>query len=280
MPAPLTPAAPLLSRWEWELRTAAAAARAAGELLLDYRCRGTEAREKADRSLVTDADLASEVLLLDALRAEFPGDAILSEEAGASGAGARRWIVDPLDGTTNFSRGLPFFAVSLALWEDGAPAVGAVYLPVLDELFLAARDAPATLNGAPIRVSAVGAVPEAMVNVYFDRRERLEAGLEIYARVARACEGRVKTLGSTASLLCYVACGRLDALIKNGTKLPDYAAGMLVLERAGGRVTDFAGRAPGDAADSLLATNSRLHAQLAEIIHASAPGGARKARTE
>jgi myo-inositol-1(or 4)-monophosphatase len=254
-----------MSRYARELATAVEAARAAAEIQLSLRGRvGT--REKADRSLVTEADLASEEAILPRLRAAFPDDSILSEEAGESGPNSgRQWIVDPLDGTTNFSRGQPIFAVSIALWEDGAPAVGVVLIPVLDELFTATRDVDALLNGQPIRVSGVGSVREAMINCYFDRHGLLEPGLRVFNQVARACEGRVKILGSTASMLCFVACGRLDAQMRNKTNLWDFAAGALVLERAGGIITDFQEQPLLRTGQSLLGTNGSIHAELAEI---------------
>jgi myo-inositol-1(or 4)-monophosphatase len=250
-----------------ELAVAAAAARAAGQVLREYREGGFAVREKADRTLVTDADLAAEAAILGHLRGAFPADALLAEESAPETAPEGRcWIVDPLDGTTNFSRGLPQFCVSIALWEDGAPVVAALYLPVLDELFTATADGAARLNGRELRVSATEQLSEAMVNVYFDRRDGLEEGLRVFARVARACEGRVKVMGSTAALLCYVAAGRLDAFVRTTTRIWDFAAGALVLERAGGRVTDFGGAPLRRTGQSLLATNGRLHEALASVL--------------
>lgn len=241
-------------------------------MLLARRRAGFSVREKADRTLLTDADLAAEQVLLDRLHAVFPDDAVLSEEAGDFGLqSGRRWIIDPLDGTTNFAQGLPFFAVSVALWEGDEPRVGVVYLPVLDEEFAAQWGAPATLNNQPIRVSPVQALSDAMVNIYFDRRNHLEAGLRLFTEVARACEGRVKVLGSTASLLCYVACGRLDGYLRNRTRLWDFAAGGLILEQAGGRVTDFDGEPLRRSGQSLLASNGTIHDALREV--ASGAGG-------
>jgi myo-inositol-1(or 4)-monophosphatase len=255
------------SSYALELHTAISAARSAGSILQSYRTRDRlQIAEKADRSLVSAADLASEKEILTRLHASFPNDAILSEEAGETlGEGKRRWIVDPLDGTTNFSHRLPFSAVSIALWEGQVPIVAALYLPVLDELFTATADGPASLNGVEIRVSKTARVADAMINVYFDRHRYLQPGLDTFRRVATACEGRVKTMGSTASMLCYVACGRLDAFVRNSTRVWDFAAGKLVLERAGGKLTDF-DEAPLTASDqSLLATNASLHEELAAV---------------
>jgi myo-inositol-1(or 4)-monophosphatase len=250
-----------------ELIIAEEAARAAGGVLRELRGRGLNVREKADRSLVTDADLAAEAEVLGRLQEAFPQDGILSEEAGLFGpTGGRQWIVDPLDGTSNYARGLPFFTVSIALWDGGRPAVAALYMPVMDELFLATRETESTLNGEPIRVSRIGAIEDAMINVYFDRHERLEEGLETFRRVALRCEGRVKTIGSSASLLCYVACGRLDGFIRNRIKVWDFAAGILVAQQAGATVTDFDGEPLVRTGQSLLATNGLIHAQLSEAI--------------
>jgi len=257
-----------------ELAVARTAALAAGEVLRDYRraARSPGAlgvREKEDRTLVTAADLAAEAEILRLLRQSFPDDRILAEETGALGSPSdREWIVDPLDGTTNFSRGLPFFAVSIAMWEAGEPVAAAVYLPVLDELFTACRGGAALLNGEEIRVSGVASLQEAMVNVYFDRHHLLEPGLDLMRRIALSCEGRVKNMGSTASMLCYVASGRLDALVRNSTRKWDFAAGLLILERAGGRLTDFLGHPLRESGQSLLATNGRIHAGLREIVQA------------
>lgn len=263
----MIPAAfPTASAYQRELALAVETAQNAGRLLLEMRRTDLRRRLKADRSLVTEADLAAEERILRQLRDHFPEDALLSEESGPIGPAARRcWIVDPLDGTTNYSRGLPFFAVSIALWDDGQPAVGVVYLPVLEELFVAARDTPATLNGLPIRVSETERLEDAVVNTYFDRHERLLEGLDVFRRVAISCEGRVKCYGSTASMLAYVACGRVDGLVRNTTRIWDFAAGLLIAARAGGRVTDFEERPLERSGQSLLATNGRIHAALARV---------------
>lgn len=250
-----------------ELKTATRAAETAGEVLREMRGQVLNAREKSDRTLVTDADAAAEAEILNLLRDEFPEDAILSEEEGDVGPESDRlWIVDPLDGTTNYSHELPFFATSIALWIAGEPVVGVVYLPVLDELFAAVRGGGATLNGQEIAVSDVASVEQAMLNCYFDRRNLLDDGLALFDRVARRSEGRVKVMGSTASLLCYVACGRLDGSIRNTTKIFDFAAGALVLEEAGGALTDFEGQPLRTTGQSLLATNARIHAELRDIV--------------
>lgn len=252
-----------------ELETAVAAARAAGAIQLELMGRvGT--REKADRSLVTEADLASEREILPRLRDTFPQDNLLSEESGITGpTSGRQWIVDPLDGTTNYSRGLPVFAVSIALWEDDEPAVGVVYIPALNELFTATRDGDAYLNGQPIHVSSIDRVRDSMINCYFDRHGMLEPGLNVFQAVARNCEGRVKIIGSSASMLCWVACGRIEAQMRNKTHLWDFAAGALVLQRAGGRLTDFDEQPLKRTGQSLLGTNGLIHAELGAIARAA-----------
>lgn len=263
------------SAYGQELEVAERAAREAGQVLRAYQGGWLNVQEKRDRSLVTDADLAAEQVVLGCLREAFPEDNILSEETGVTGpSSGRQWIVDPLDGTTNFSRGLPFFAVSIALWVEGEPAMGVVYLPVLDELFSAASDTKALLNGREIGVSAVETVEAAMINCYFDRHNRLEPGLEVFRQVARRCEGRVKIMGSSASMLCYVACGRIEAQVRNSTNLWDFAAGLVVLQQAGGRVTDFHEQPLRRSGQSLLGTNGRVHAELAALARDAGSGPA------
>jgi myo-inositol-1(or 4)-monophosphatase len=249
-----------------EVETAKRLAHSGASVLMAHWGRVLRTERKSDGSIVTEADLEAERTILGRLREVFPEDAVSSEECGDAGAPSNRlWVVDPLDGTTNFSRGLPFFAVSVALWEGGVPVAAAVCLPAFEETFAATIDGPAMLNDEEIRVSEVESASAAMVNAYFDRHGRLEDGLEVFRRVALACEGRVKVMGSTASLLCYVACGRLDGFVRNWTKVWDFAAGALILRQAGGRATDFDEQPLVRTGQSLLATNGRIHAALAKV---------------
>jgi myo-inositol-1(or 4)-monophosphatase len=249
-----------------ELEFAVETARLCGDLILRYRSEGFVVRDKPDRTVVTEADLASDALIRERIQAAYPGDSVLTEESGfTGGSSGRQWIIDPLDGTSNYSRGHPVYCVSIALWDAGEPAVGVVFLPTLGEMYAASGDTPATLNGKEIRVSGVSETRRAMINCYFDRQRMLEHGLRLFTRIARVCDGRVKITGSTAAMLCWVAAGRLDAQVKNSVHIWDYAAGILVLERAGGAVTDFAGDPLRTDGQSIVASNPLLHEELRRV---------------
>ncbi|MBI2190844.1 MAG: inositol monophosphatase [Planctomycetes bacterium] len=250
-----------------QLEIAIVAAREAGGILLRHRRQHLEVMTKRDGSLVSQADLASEEAILELLRPRFPDYGLLTEERGTVRDAPDQpcWVVDPLDGTTNYVHGLPFFAVSIALRHHGNALLGVVYLPLLDELFTAVPGRPAQLNARPIRVSEARVLDQALLDVYLDRhggQAKIGEGLKLLEFVITSCGGKFKNLGSTASILCYVAAGRLDGYLKNGAKIWDVAAGALVLEQAGGRFTDFAGGVWGSRDDTLAASNGLLHPHL------------------
>jgi myo-inositol-1(or 4)-monophosphatase len=230
-----------------ELRDAcAAAARLGGEVLRARfgRRRTIEYKGQGGIDLVTDADRASEAALLEFLGARFPGAAVLAEESGASGdaAAALRFIVDPLDGTTNYAHGLPHFAVNVAVEDARGLAAGATYDPLRDELFLSARGEGATLGGEPIAPTREGDLSRALLCTGFpyDVQQAPEAPLAIFAAyLARA--RAIRRLGSAALDLAYVACGRLDGFWEMKLKPWDLAPGILLVREAGGLVADFAG---------------------------------------
>ncbi len=229
-----------------ELEFAGTIAAQAGRLLMDRYERVGRIDHKSARDVVTEVDHLSEALILDAIRARFPGDAILAEESGqhhrrdgsnATSAAGRTWVVDPLDGTVNYANGIPFFCVSVALVVDGRPAVGVVYDPSRGESFAATVDGPATLHGRPIRVSD---------------KERLSDYVVSLALSGRAATTRVRnirrsiriprSMGAAALALAYVANGRFDAFIQSsGLSTWDIAAAGLIAERAGAVVTDLSG---------------------------------------
>jgi myo-inositol-1(or 4)-monophosphatase len=229
----------------------------------------THAPERKGRiDLVTEYDRRSERLLLDALKARFPGHAILAEESGDHPAASRvRWIVDPLDGTTNFSHNYPFFCVSIAAEIDGKLAAGAIYDPVRDELFAAARGLGATLNGVPIRVSPIDRVSDALLVTGFpyDVREHPERSVPLFQAFLMRAQG-IRRDGSAALNLCYLACGRFDGFWENSLSPWDMAAGVLIVREAGGRVTDYDGRAFELSARRILASNGRIHDEMMGIL--------------
>jgi myo-inositol-1(or 4)-monophosphatase len=226
--------------------------------------------------LVTEYDKRSERCLLDHIRRRFPGDAVLAEESGAhaaAGPGAARWIVDPLDGTTNFAHNYPFFAVSVGAEVDGRLAAGAVYDPVRDEMFSAAVGHGAMLNGTPIRTSAVATVGDALLVTGFPYsvREHPETILPLFEAFLLRAQG-VRRDGSAALNLCYLACGRFDGMWESHLNPWDVAAGALIVREAGGFVTDYAGGEFRLDGRQILASNGSLHEEMRAILSAAMGG--------
>jgi myo-inositol-1(or 4)-monophosphatase len=249
------------------LRDAAARfARASGAVLRDGWGRTHHPELKRRVDLVTDYDRRSEALLLEAIAREFPGDAVLAEESGVRAvAGARvRWIVDPLDGTTNFAHNYPFFCVSVGVEVDGTLAAGAVYDPVRDELFAAAAGAGATLNGAPIHVSSIAHVQEALLITGFPY-EHPELSLPLFGAFLVRAQG-VRRDGSAALNLCYLACGRFDGFWEDDLSPWDMAAGTLIAREAGGVVTAYDGGPFELDGRQILGSNGHIHEEMREIL--------------
>ena len=253
-----------------ELRAAEAIARTAGLHILRESQRELEISTKGKNDLVTNVDRSTERLIIELLGRSFPNDAVLGEESGHSSQGAttsRRWIIDPIDGTINFAHGIPLFCVSIGFAVDGVSQVGVIYDPSRDELFSAARGQGAHLNGSPIEVSDVDRLADAMLVTGFplESSPTFEATLtqfEILTRQARS----IRRLGSAAIDLAYVAAGRLDAFWEYGLKPWDTAAGYLLVNEAGGRVTDLGGDSFSVASPSLLASNRYVHEELLQAI--------------
>ncbi|MGH6689917.1 MAG: inositol monophosphatase family protein [Gammaproteobacteria bacterium] len=252
-----------------ERRLAIEAARAAGELL---RGELTGARriafKGAPTNLVTEMDARAEELILGRLRAAFPDDAILAEESGAAaGPSGRRWIVDPLDGTTNYAHGLPLFGVSIALEVAGRIEVGVVYDPVHEELYVAERGAGASVNDRRLAVSAVPTLDESLVATGFpyNIRETADNNLAEYAAFSLRAQG-VRRLGSAVLYLAWVAAGRLDGYWELRTGPWDVAAGSLLVEEAGGRVTGVDGAPVDIDKPSVLASNGLVHDEMLNVL--------------
>jgi myo-inositol-1(or 4)-monophosphatase len=257
-------------------REAAQIARVAGEILRDRFGQPHDVRFKGTIDLVTEADQAAEDFIADRLRAVCPEHDLLCEEGsvGATAGSAYRWVVDPLDGTTNFAHGLPTFAVSIALEDAGVPVVGVVYDPMRDELFIARKGSGATLNGAPIQVSAVDQLIASILVTGFSydfarRAQQAEVWRDFLIRVQA-----IRQTGSAALNLCYIAAGRLDGYWERGISPWDVAAGAVMVTEAGGTVTDMRGGAFRSDDREILASNGRLHGQLLGVIdgHEVAPG--------
>lgn len=251
-----------------ELEVAVAAAEAAGEVLRDGFGRQHQIEYKGEADLVTEADEGAEQKIAEVLREAFPDHGMLTEEGGETqGQGDARWIVDPLDGTTNYTHGVPFFCTSVALERAGEVVVGVVHDPMANETYAAERGGGATLNSEVIAVSGTDEPARALLGTSFaDRPEELEAGLDLLGRFAGLARG-VRRLGSGALDLCYVAAGRLDGCYEQGFSAWDVAAGVLIVEEAGGKVTDHRGGGldPEDS-EGLVASNGPLHPDLIRVM--------------
>lgn len=219
------------------LKVCESAARAGGAVLLDWAGR-FNVREKGPADLVTEADLASQEVVRGHLLGAFPKHGFLGEENSSipSRDNGYRWIVDPLDGTTNYVHGIPQYCVSVALEQNGKVVVGTVFDPVGQECFTAASGEGAWLNGKPIRVSEMAKLDHAVVAMSLPPAiERDHIELKQFIEVVVRAQS-MRRMGSSALNLCYVACGRFDAYFSNSTKVWDIAAGVLLVREAGGLV--------------------------------------------
>jgi myo-inositol-1(or 4)-monophosphatase len=220
----------------------ASIAREAGALLMEYFDQNIKIEYKGEADLVTAADRKSEKLIRVRIRSLWPGHDILGEEEGLCDTGSEyRWYVDPLDGTTNFAHGFPVFCVSIALQHHNETIAGVCYDPTRDELFAAERGKGAYLNDRPIRVSRIASLAESLVGTGFPSHKRHKnPNIYFYHQITLRSQG-VRRAGSAALDLCYVASGRLDGFWEFNLNPWDTAAGVLLVEEAGGRVTDFHG---------------------------------------
>jgi myo-inositol-1(or 4)-monophosphatase len=249
-----------------KLEAAISAAREAGRVLREGFGWQHSVRYKGEVDLVTEVDEQAERVIREILLEAFPAYGVLAEEGGAlAGEVDARWIVDPLDGTTNYAHGLPIFAVSIALERAGEVVLGVVHDPMREETFIAERGGGATLNDEPVRVSDTDEPIQALIATGFpyDRAEMPEA-LELFGRFAALTRG-MRRLGSTALDLCYVAAGRLDGYYERGIWAWDIAAGSLILEEAGGKVTDYRGGELDLEGREIVASNGALHPAMTEL---------------
>jgi myo-inositol-1(or 4)-monophosphatase len=244
-------------------------AHAAGAILRDGWGREHRPDRKGMTDLVTEYDRRSEALLLAEIARRFPGDAVLAEESGPHAGGATRWIVDPLDGTTNFAHNYPFFCVSIGVERDGALVAGVVHDPIRDETFAAALGHGATLNGQPIRVSAIDAVHDALIVTGFpyDVRERPERSMPLFTAFLTRAQA-IRRDGSAALNFAYLACGRFDGFWEGFLSPWDMAAGVLLVREAGGRVSAYDGGAFDLGGREVLASNGAIHEAMRGIVAA------------
>ena len=250
------------------LDTAVHAARLAGALQRERLWQEHVIAFKGETNLVTEVDRACEELVVGAIRGRYPGHDILAEENEyAPLQSAHKWIIDPLDGTTNYAHGFPWFAVSIALEVDGEVQLGVIYQPMLDELFSVVRGKGAFLNGQPIHVSRRAPLKSCLLATGFpyDRtwdNENNFANFENFQMAARA----VRRAGAASLDLAYVAAGRLDGFWECKLKPWDVAAGVLLVEEAGGRVTNYAGEPYSICNHRVLASNGLIHGEMGEVL--------------
>lgn len=252
------------------LKTAASAALQAGKVLLERYEKPHQVKYKGTIDLVTEADLASEEVILDLLNRDLPGIKILSEESYSAYTGSTAeamWIIDPLDGTTNFAHNFPWFSVSIAFHEMGGSRAGIIYNPMQDELFCTALDAGAWLNNKPVKVSKVDLLSKGLMATGFpyDIKKRPDTVVAMLKEVITRSQG-IRRPGAATLDLAYLACGRLDGFWEVGLKPWDTAAGYLLVEEAGGKVTSFSGSPFSAFVPELLASNTLLHKELVAVL--------------
>ncbi|MDO9119393.1 MAG: inositol monophosphatase family protein [Nitrospira sp.] len=257
------------------LETAVHAARQAGKVLSRYVRDGFRVENKSAIDLVTEADHAAEQCVIDVILASYPDHAFLAEERGRIGQTQSPyvWIIDPLDGTTNFTHGFPTYCVSIGLEYKEQCVLGVVYDPTRDELFSATRGGGARVNGQPLHVSQTAQLDQALLVTGFayNIRETPNNNLDHFARFALLAQGLRRT-GSAALDLCYVAAGRFDGFWEVKLSPWDTAAGVVILREAGGRVTDFCGQSHSLYGQELVASNGHLHDSMISVIRESQDG--------
>ena len=247
------------------LSVARDAANAAGTLLRETWQQPKSINYKGAIDLVTSADRESERRIVEVLQKSFPAHSILAEEETdlLRSQSSHQWIIDPLDGTTNFAHSYPHFSVSIALQRDGEVILGLVYDPLREECFKAVKGEGAKLNGSSLRISAVTELDKALLATGFpyDRRENADFYLGFFKAFMTRSQG-IRRNGSAALDLCYVACGRVDGFWEFKLRPLDTAAGVLIVEEAGGKVTDLSGNSFSIWGEETLASNGTIHDEM------------------
>ncbi|RBL93750.1 inositol monophosphatase family protein [Chitinophaga flava] len=246
------------------------ATEASGKILQQYFNGRFEVSSKSTvNDLVTEADKKSEAVIIEVIRSAYPDHFILSEEVGEIKTDSTiKWIIDPIDGTVNFANGIPLCCVSIGVEKEGEMILGAVYNPFMNELFVAEKGKGATLNDKPIHVSTKTNVATSCLVTGFPYKweESENDPLNVLGNVIK--QGiPVRRLGSAAIDLCWVACGRFDGFWEHHLQAWDSAAGYLLVEEAGGKVTDFSGNKYSPYQKQILATNGHIHSALKDLIN-------------
>jgi len=245
-------------------------ARDAGQLLLEKFGRNIKITKKGDINLVTEADLASEALIIERIKSYYPKHSILAEESGnaviCGDETTWKWIIDPLDGTTNYAHGYPCFCVTLALEHDGEIVIGVTFDPTRNELFAAELGKGASLNNKPIRVSDTEDLGDALIvtgfSYDFKKRENFARHLTDFLLHSRG----VRRDGSAAIDMAYVACGRFDGFWEEGLNPWDMAAGVLLIEEAGGQISSYNNAKFSIYSPPIVVSNGLIHAQMLTVL--------------
>jgi myo-inositol-1(or 4)-monophosphatase len=254
--------------WDKELSVARQASQEAGRILNSRLGQANRVMKKGVIDLVTEADLQSEKTIIDIIGRHFPDDRIIAEEGGEYGHLPERvWLIDPLDGTTNFTHNFPFFAVSIALEVEKELVVGTVFNPSTDEYFEAVKGKGSYLNAHPISVSHTEKLGDALLATGFpyDIHENPDTVLERFKRMVVRAQG-IRRPGSAAIDLCYVADGRFDGFWEEGLKPWDTAAGILIVEEAGGSVSTYEGKPCSPFSKNIVASNSLIHKEMIPLL--------------
>ena len=247
---------------------ALAAARRGGEILMEKFTRLERVARKGSVDLVTEADLASEAAIVTLIHEAFPDHAIIAEEGDHAGPpSAHRWVIDPLDGTTNYVHGLPIFAVSIAYQVAAQTQVGIVLNPAQQEEYVAVKGQGATLNGEPLKVSKVSRLAEALLVTGFPyaRDALFHRSFDLFRALYERCQG-IRRLGAAALDFCYVAAGRFECFYEFGLKSWDVAAGDLICREAGGRTSDWRGQPMPFSGSRIVASNGLVHEELLAVL--------------
>ena len=249
--------------------TAIDAARIAGDILIDYARSGVRIEHKDEVNLVTEADRRSEQTVVETIRAAYPEHRILAEERGLESRGESpyQWVIDPLDGTTNFAHGFPVYCVSIALEYEGRIILGVVLDPTRQELFTAELGRGAAVNGRPIAVSKTSRLDDALLVTGFayDIRHSPDNNLNHFSRFSLLAQG-VRRTGAAAIDLCYVAAGRFDGFWEMKLNPWDMAAGSLIVVEAGGRMSDFKQGTFSIYGSELVASNALIHQEMIDVL--------------
>ena len=239
----------------------------AGQIALDQarRLDSIEVTHKSRRDIVTQADIAVEDYLVAQIKKRYPSHAILGEESGSHSGSEYRWIIDPIDGTLSYFRNHRYYSISIAVEKEGQTVLGAVFAPALDELFIAEKGRGAFLNGKPVSVSTETELADCILATGFAcLRDNVYDNTPYFAEIIPKITD-IRRCGSAALDMCYTACGRFDGFWELNLNIYDLAAGKLIAEEAGARVSDFSGEPVSDYKE-IVCTNSLIHGKLVDIL--------------